>query len=323
MKALRRWIDPFVLLLLVALLAGLLIPVPEAARAPVNTIARTGIMVLFFTYGLRLPTKEVLAGLRNVRLQGSILGVTFVLWPLIGIALAWAMAPLIGPALATGVLFLSVLPSTVQGSVALTSIARGNIPAAICAATISNVVGMVATPLLVLALMGSVATTGLSGMRSVLLQLLLPFVLGQVCSRWLGAWIRRRTLLTMLVDRIAITVMLFNAVSAATAQGVWSQVHWSMLITLGAFSLALLAGISGLLWFVGPRIGLALPERIVFLLGGSQKSLATGLPMGAVLFPAATLATLVVPLIMYHQLQLILGAVLARHLSRRADDEAS
>lgn len=323
MKALRRWIDPFVLLLLTALLAGLLIPVPEAARAPVNTIARTGIMVLFFTYGLRLPTKEVLAGLRNVRLQGSILGVTFVLWPLLGIALSWAMAPLIGPALATGVLFLSVLPSTVQGSVALTSIARGNIPAAICAATISNVVGMVATPLLVLALMGSVATTGVSGMRSVLLQLLLPFVLGQVCSRWLGGWIRRRKLLTMLVDRIAITVMLFNAVSAATAQGVWSQVHWSMLITLGAFSLALLAGVSGLLWFVGPRMGLALPERIVFMLGGSQKSLATGLPMGAVLFPAATLATLVVPLIMYHQLQLILGAVLARHLSRRADDEAS
>ena len=319
----RRWIDPFVLLLLAALLAGLLIPVPEAARAPVNTIARTGIMVLFFTYGLRLPTKEVLAGLRNFRLQGSILGVTFVLWPLIGIALAWAMAPLIGPALATGVLFLSVLPSTVQGSVALTSIARGNIPAAICAATISNVVGMVATPLLVLALMGSVATTGLSGMRSVLLQLLLPFVLGQVFSRWLGHWIRRRKLLTMLVDRIAITVMLFNAVSAATAQGVWSQVHWSMLITLGAFSLALLAGISGLLWFVGPRMGLALPERIVFLLGGSQKSLATGLPMGAVLFPAATLATLVVPLIMYHQLQLILGAVLARHLARRADGGAS
>ena len=323
MKALRRWIDPFVLLLLTALLAGLLIPVPEAARAPVNTIARTGIMVLFFTYGLRLPTKEVLAGLRNVRLQGSILGVTFVLWPLLGIALSWAMAPLIGPALATGVLFLSVLPSTVQGSVALTSIARGNIPAAICAATISNVVGMVATPLLVLALMGSVATTGVSGMRSVLLQLLLPFVLGQVCSRWLGGWIRRRKLLTMLVDRIAITVMLFNAVSAATAQGVWSQVHWSMLITLGAFSLTLLAGVSGLLWFVGPRMGLALPERIVFMLGGSQKSLATGLPMGAVLFPAATLATLVVPLIMYHQLQLILGAVLARHLSRRADDEAS
>ncbi|MGC0252138.1 bile acid:sodium symporter family protein [Pseudactinotalea sp. Z1748] len=323
MKALRRWIDPFVLLLLAALLAGLLIPVPEAARAPVNTIARAGITVLFFTYGLRLPTREVLAGLRNIRLQGSILGVTFVLWPLLGIALSWALAPLIGPALATGVLFLSVLPSTVQGSVALTSIARGNIPAAICAATISNVVGMVATPLLVLALMGSVATTGMSGMRSVLLQLLLPFVVGQVLSRWVGPWIRGRRLLTLLVDRIAITVMLFNAVSAATAQGVWSQVHWSMLITLGAFSLALLAGVSGLLWFAGPRLGLALPERIVFLLGGAQKSLATGLPMGAVLFPAATLATLVVPLIMYHQLQLILGAVLARQLARRADDDAS
>lgn len=319
MKGVRRWIDPFVVLLLATLLAGLLVPVPEAARAPVDAVARAGIMALFFTYGLRLPTREVLDGLRNVRLQGAMLAMTFVLFPLIGLGLSWATTPLIGPAMAAGVLFLSVLPSTVQGSVALTSIARGNIPAAITAATTSNVVGMVATPLLVLALMGTSASAGLGGLRSVLVQLLLPFVVGQLLSRWAGAWIEKRKVLTMVVERAAIIVMLFNAVSAATAQGVWTEVHWSMLITVGVLSLALLAGVSGLLWFAGPRLGLALPERIVLLLGGSQKSLATGLPMGAVLFAPATLATLVVPLIIYHQMQLILGAVLARQLGRRAD----
>lgn len=323
MRALRRWIDPFVVMLLAVLAAGLFIPVPQGLAAPLDVVARAGITLLFFTYGLRLPTKEVLAGLRNIRLQGVILAMTFVLWPLLGLGLSWATAPLIGAALASGVLFLSVLPSTVQGSVALTSIARGNIPSAITAATTSNVVGMVATPLLVLALMGASASTGLGGLRSVLLQLLLPFVLGQLLSRWAGQWVRSRKWVTMLVDRVAIMLMLFNAVSAATAQGVWSQVHWSMIITLIALSLALLAGVSGLLWFLGPRLGLALPERIVLLLAGSQKSLATGLPMGAVLFAPATLATLVVPLIIYHQLQLILGAVLARQLGQRDDGGSS
>lgn len=322
MKALRRWIDPFVVMLLAVLAAGLFIPVPDAAREPLDVVARAGITLLFFTYGLRLPTREVVAGLRNIRLQGVILAMTFVAWPLIGLGLSWATAPVIGAALASGVLFLSVLPSTVQGSVALTSIARGNIPSAITAATTSNVVGMVATPLLVLVLMGESASTGLGGLRSVLLQLLLPFVVGQVLSRWAGPWVRSRKWLTMVVDRGAIMLMLFNAVSAATAQGVWSQVHWSMILTLIALSLALLAGVSGLLWFAGPRLGLALPERIVLLLAGSQKSLATGLPMGAVLFAPATLATLVVPLIIYHQLQLVLGAVLARQLGQRADGGA-
>ena len=323
MSTLRRWVDPFVLLLLATLAAGLLVPVPEAARGPLDVTARAGIALLFFTYGLRLPTREVHAGLRNIRLQGTILAVTFVLWPLVGLGLSWASGPLIGTALATGVVFLSVLPSTVQGSVALTSIAKGNIPAAITAATASNVAGMVLTPLLVLLLMGQVATPGFGGVRSVLVQLLLPFVLGQLLSRWAGEWVRQRKWVTLVVDRTAICLMLFNAVSAATAQGAWAQVHWSMLVTVGVLALALLAGMSALLWFSGPKLGLALPERIVLMLAGSQKSLATGLPMGAVLFSPATLATLVVPLIIYHQLQLILGAMLAGQLARRAGGGAA
>src|SRR5690625_2751685 len=172
MSTLRRWVDPFVLLLLATLAAGLLVPVPETARGPLDVTARAGIALLFFTYGLRLPTREVhaglrnirlqgtilavtfalwplvglgpcggsaraaialqsfacglllparegQAGLRNIRLQGTILAVTFVLWPLVGLGLSWASGPMIGTALATGVVFLSVLPSTVQGSVAL------------------------------------------------------------------------------------------------------------------------------------------------------------------------------------------------------------
>ena len=310
------------LLLLAALTAGLLVPVPDHVRPAVNDAASVGVAVLFLSYGLRLPTSEVLAGVRNVVLQGAILASTFVVFPLLGLLLSLVAAPVIGPELAAGVLFLSVLPSTVQGSVALTSIAKGNVPAAITAATLSNVLGMILTPVLVLWLMDASANAGLGGLRSVLGQLLLPFIVGQLLSRWAGAWIRRRKALTVALDRGVIMFMLFNAVSAATAQGVWAQVHWSMLVVVAAISLAVLTGTTASLWFLSPHLRLGAEERTVLTLCGSQKSLATGLPIGAVLFAPTTLATLVVPLIIYHQLQLIAGAVLARRIAKGSASDA-
>lgn len=312
MSALKRWLDPFILMLLAALAAGLLLPVPDGVLAVIRTAAQVAITVLFFTYGLRLPTREVLAGLRHVRLQGVILVMTFVIFPMIGLLASWALRPVLGEALATAVLFTCLLPTTIQGAVALTSVARGNVSAAICATTISNVLGMLITPLLVLVLMGAVALPGFGGIRSVLLQLLLPFVIGQLLSRWAGEWIRSAKRLTLVIDRGAITLMLFSAVAYATAQGVWSQVDWQHLVVLLVASAVILTAVSTMLWLLGPRLGLARADRIVLLFCGSHKSLATGLPIAAVLFPPAAVATMAVPLIMYHQLQLVAGAVLAR-----------
>lgn len=316
---LKRWVDPFVLMLLGTLVLGIIVPVPESMREGISTAGLVAIFVLFFAYGLRLPTREVLAGMRHIRLQGAILSSTYLIFPALGLLASWAMRPLIGEALAAGVLFLSLLPSTIQGSVAITSVARGNVAAAICAATVSNVLGIIATPLLVLWLMGADSGADLSGFWSILLNLLLPFVLGQLLSRWLGRWVRERAWLTLLIDRGSIVIVLFGAVSSATADGVWTQVSVGMLLTLVALAALLLSVMLAITWWGSGALRLSLPDRVPVMMCGVQKSLATGLPMAIVLFPAATVATVALPVILYHQLQLVVCVILARGLADRAE----
>jgi sodium/bile acid cotransporter 7 len=115
-------------------------------------------VLLFFLYGARMATGEVWAGLRSWRLQGSMLAATYVAFPVLGLLVQLLPDAVISAELKTGLLYLSLLPSTVQASAVFTSVARGNVAGAITGATISNVVGIVLTPLLVGVLM--VRTSG-------------------------------------------------------------------------------------------------------------------------------------------------------------------
>ncbi|WP_454041125.1 bile acid:sodium symporter family protein [Cellulosimicrobium sp. Marseille-Q8652] len=328
---LSRWVDPFVVTLLVVLVLGLVVPVGEDAQRVVDVVADVAVTVLFLVYGMRLSTREVWAGLRNWRLQGGILASTYVVFPLLGLVVAWAVAPVIGDGLAVGVLFLALLPSTVQSSVAFTSVARGNVAGAICGATVSNVLGMVVTPLLVLWLLSDAsgasagasggaddgALDGLGGLRTVLLQLLVPFVVGQLLQPWVGDWVRARRWLTLAVDRGTILVVVFGAVAAASSAGVWSSVSgWAIVALLGVSAL-LLAAMLAITWWGGAALRLPRADRVALLMCGSKKSLATGLPMASVLFPVAVAGVVAVPVIVFHQLQLVVCAVLARRLALR------
>ncbi|MPV37919.1 bile acid:sodium symporter [Georgenia subflava] len=313
-----RTFDPFVVALLTTMVVGLVVPVPAYARQVLTVAGDVAVTVLFLVYGMRLSTREVLGGLRNVRLQGSILASTYLLFPVLGIILYAVADPLVGAALAAGLLYLTLLPSTVQSSVAFTSIARGDVAGAICAATVSNVLGMVLTPLLVLLVMDRSGSVGLGGLRDVLLQLLLPFVVGQLLQPLVGGWVRARRWLTLTVDRGTILVVVLGAVAAATAAGVWETVSAGTIVALLALCAVLLAAMLAATWWGGRALGLGLPGRVALLMCGSKKSLATGLPMAAVLFPVATAATVAVPVIVFHQLQLVVCAVLARRLARRA-----
>lgn len=323
---LSRWVDPFVVTLLVVLVLGLVVPVGPDAQRVVDAVADVAVTVLFLVYGMRLSTREVWAGLRNWRLQGGILAATYVVFPVLGLVTAWAIEPLVGAPLAAGVLYLSLLPSTVQSSVAFTSVARGNVAGAICGATVSNVAGMVVTPLLVLWLMsgpGGAAggadgpTGGLGGLRTVLLQLLLPFVVGQLLQPWVGDWVRARRWLTLGVDRGTILVVVFGAVAAASSAGVWSSVSGWSIVALLVVSALVLAAMLALTWWGGAALRLSTEDRIALLMCGSKKSLATGLPMASVLFPVAVAGVVAVPVIVFHQLQLVVCAVLARRLALR------
>lgn len=319
----RAAVDPFVLALVLTLAAGLLLRPPAAAVAALDVAADVAVAVLFLLYGMRLPTPEVLAGLRDLRLHSAVLASTFVAFPLLGLATSALARPVLGDSLADGLLFLTLLPSTVQSSVALTSVARGDVPAAISAATVSNVLGMALTPALVLLTLGRAGSVGPAGLRAVLLQLLAPFVVGQLLQRWTGHWLRARRPLTTAVDRGTVLLVVLAAVVAAGAAGVWADVSAGQLAGLVAVSLALLAVALAATWWGGAALGLPLPGRITLLMCGSKKSLATGLPMAAVLFPAAVAAPLAVPVIVFHQLQLVVCAVIARRLALRAGDARS
>jgi solute carrier family 10 (sodium/bile acid cotransporter), member 7 len=321
---LSRWVDPFVVTLVLVMVLGLVVPVAPGAQRVVDVAADVAVTVLFLVYGMRLSTREVWAGLRNWRLQGGILAATYVVFPLLGLGVAWAITPLVGGPLAAGMLYLSLLPSTVQSSVAFTSVARGNVAGAICGATVSNVLGMVLTPLLVLWLMSDAqggaaagAGHGLGGLRTVLLQLLLPFVVGQLLQPWVGDRVRARRWLTLGVDRGTILIVVFSAVAAASAAGVWADVSGWAVVALLAVSGAFLAVMLGLTWWGGKALRLPVEDRVALLMCGSKKSLATGLPMASVLFPVAVAGVIAVPVIVFHQLQLVVCAVLARRLALR------
>lgn len=316
----RRWIDPFLVGLLSMLAIGLLVPIPAGVLGVLDIASDVAIVVLFLLYGARLGTRDVLAGLRNVKLQGSALLVTFVLFPLVGLALSTLAEPVLGRTLAMGVLYVSLLPSTVQSSVALVGVARGNVAGAITAATISNVLGMVLTPMLVLVLMHTSSSTGSGGLRSVLLLLLAPFVLGQLVQPLIGRYVRAHKKVTTLWDRGTILLVVLVAVATATAAGVWSTVSAWTLVGVIAVSAVMLAVALAATWFGGRALGLPIEDRIALLMCGSQKSLATGMPMLGALFPAAVAGPIAVPVIVFHQLQLIVSSALARRLARRPEE---
>lgn len=330
MEKLRSRVDPFIVALVGVLLLGLVVPLPAPVLPVLRHIGTGAVALLFFLYGARLATQEVFAALSNWRLQGAILVSTFVVFPLLGWLVSRLAAPFVGAGFAAGILYLSLLPSTIQSAVVFVSVARGNVAAAISGATVSNVLAMVVTPLLVLWLMAPVIVSdaeaggataagaiGLDRLQGILLGLLLPFVLGQMVQPRLGDWVRAHKPLTVGVDRGTILLLVFTAVVSATAAGTWVGVSPWALVLLLVISAVLLTVMLCLTWFGGRALGLSLPDRIALLDCGSTKSLATGLPMAGVLLPYALLGAVAVPVIIFHQLQLITCSVIARRLARR------
>lgn len=321
LKSLTTYFDPFVASILLILALGIWIPIDQSWITFLQQVGTWAVTTLFFVYGMRLPTKEVWEGLTNTRLQLSILGATFLVFPLFGWLLAAVFTPLLGVTFALGVIYLSLLPSTVQSSVSFTSIAGGNIAGAVCAATFSNISGMFITPLLVWLFMGANSGISTDSVVDVLLKLLLPFILGQLLQPFVGARVRHAKYLTKTVDRGTILIVVAAGISGATARGLWStvtgwQVMWLMLVC-GLLLFCLLT----LTWAWGSHLDLPYGDKVALLMCGSKKSLATGLPMAAIIFSPQVVAAVTIPVIVFHQIQLVVAAVLARRLAIRSVGE--
>lgn len=277
------------------------------------------IALLFFLHGARLSREAVFAGMTHWRLHLTVFAFTFVAFPILGL-LAKGLAPWAMPdSLAMGVLFLACLPSTVQSSIAFTSIAGGNVPAAICSASASNLLGVFLTPLLVALLMRVHGGGGMSldSVWAIMLQLLVPFVAGQVARRWIGAWVGRHRKLVGLVDRGSIVMVVYGAFSEAVIHGLWHQMSLEGLAVMVVVDIILLAIVLFATTHAARLLGFDRSDEIAIVFCGSKKSLASGVPIANILFAGPQVGMIVLPLMLFHQIQLMACATLARRYARR------
>ncbi len=313
-------IDPLVRLLVVAIVLATVLPVTGDGREIARFVSDAAIFLLFLLNGLRLPRAEVARGIGNWRFL-----LPLFVWCFLGLGavgwLAWqAGAAILPEQVALGLLFLGLLPSTVQSATAYSSLAGGNVATSVVAAAVINVAGVFVTaPLFALA--AGTASTGidLGGLERIATILLLPFALGQLLQGWAGGWVKDHKPLVSWMDRGSIAIAVYVAFSGAVEQGLWSRVDagaWAgLLVTVGLF---LAIGFGGS-WLLGGALGLARPERISFLFAGAQKSIALGAPLATVLFPPAVAGLLLLPVLVYHLLQLVLSAPLANRLNPRPE----
>jgi len=293
-----------------------ILPISGEPAQAFSVGTQAAVTLLFFLHGARLSRDVVLAGVTHWRLHLFVLASTFIVFPILGLIII-AIPGLTTPAIGTGILFLCVLPSTIQSSIAFTSIAGGNVPAAICSASASNILGMFLTPLLVGLLFHTQGNSSISieAVESILLMLLAPFILGQLVQPLVGQWLRRHRPLTQIVDRGSILMVVYGAFSEATISGLWQSLSIGDLSAIVGIDIVLLVAVLCFTYYVSGWLGFNRADRIAITFCGSKKSLASGAPMASVIFAGQNIGSIVLPLMLFHQIQLMACAVLARRFA--------
>ncbi|WP_344311330.1 bile acid:sodium symporter family protein [Fodinicola feengrottensis] len=314
----RLPVDPFILAILATVGLAALLPASGIGTAIASRATTVVIGLLFFLYGARLSTQAAWEGIKHWRLHAVVMASTFVLFPVLGLAARVLVPSVLTPQLYAGVLFLCVLPSTVQSSIAFTSIAGGNVAAAICSASLSNLAGVVISPLLVGTFLAASGGINASSIQDIALQLLAPFLLGQVARRWIADWVQRHHKVLSLVDRGSILLVVYTAFSAGVAAGIWHRLSGWQLFALLLVDVVLLAVVLTVTSLSARALKFSRPDQITIVFCGSKKSLATGLPMANILFAAHGVGLVVLPLMLFHQIQLMACAWLARRYAAKA-----
>lgn len=320
---LRRLLpDRFLLVLIATVVLASLLPATGRWLTLIGWVSNAAIVLLFFLHGARLSPQAVLDGARRWRLQGAILLFGYGVIPLVGLAAAHLLQGWWQPGLILGLIFLAVLPTTVQSSIAYASIAGGNVVASVIASAASNLLGVVLAPAL-FALLAASAMGGvsLSGVGRIAALLLLPFALGQLLRRPVAPVIARHKAVAGYMDKITIVLAVYVAFSGAVTEGLWHRVSPAEIAAVAAVALTLLVAAMAGAWMLGGAMRLGHADRASFLFAASHKSLATGAPMARVLFPPALAGFVILPLMIYHQLQLMLSAIVAARLSTGVSDE--
>jgi sodium/bile acid cotransporter 7 len=284
------------------------------------------VSLLFFLHGAKLSREAILGGIGHWRLHLVVTGTTFGLFALLGWVLRPVLEPLVTPNMYIGILYLCALPSTVQSAIALVSMARGNIPAAVCAASASTLMGVVLTPVMLGLLLTQQAggvTIGnpLEAAGRIGLQLLLPFIAGHLMRPLIAGFLKQRASVVKVVDQGSILLVVYAAFSRAVIEGIWGQVPLSALAGLLVVCAVLLGLVLVLTTWGSRHMGFSKEDEVTIVFCGSTKSLISGVPMAKVLFAASVAGAIVLPLMLFHQMQLMVCSVLAQRYAKRAAAE--
>jgi sodium/bile acid cotransporter 7 len=321
----RFGFDRYMLLLVLTVALATVLPARGAVATVLSHVTYWVIALLFFLYGAKLTTATIVAGLANWRLQLSVLALTFVLFPVLALALKPLSLIWLPTAIGVGFLYIGCMPSTVQSSIAFTAVSEGNVAGAVCAASISNLIGVVLSPLLFAALIPQGTGYGIdpSAIWKIVQQILLPFALGQVCRPLLAGWLARYRKATTVVDRGSILLIVYAAFSAGVVNGIWQVISAPSLMVLVALCGILLAAVMGAAVGMARATGMDHADLMALLYCGSTKSLATGLPMAGILFAGQDISLIILPLMLFHLLQLGVCAIISQRMAGRLDPRAA
>ncbi len=316
--------DPFMLALLSSLALATFLPASGAAAVVVDWLSNITVVLLFFFHGAKLARSSVIAGLTHWRLHVVILACTFVMFPLLGLSLSKVFGGFLSPALWTGILYMGALPSTVQSSIAFVSLAKGNVPAAVASASASQVLGVLLTPVLVSLLSGAQGgEVPVSGIGKVALQILLPFIAGHLLRPWIGDFVHRYKSTISITDRATILIAVYSAFSGAVIEGIWHRLPLPDFLVLFALCCLMLALALLFTCTVARKLGFSRDDETVIVFCGTKKSLVQGVPMARVLFAGPDLGLILLPIMIFHQVQLMVCAWIARRYAKQVQDRGA
>ena len=313
-------VDRFTILLVLMVLLASILPISGQWADGFNTLTTVAIAILFFLHGAKLSREAVVQGMMHWRLHSLVFAFTFIVFPLLGILSKPILQPLLGDALYLGFLFMCFLPSTVQSSIAFTSVAGGNVAGAVCSASFSNIIGMFITPILVgFFILGQTnhAYDPTSAILKIVALLLVPFILGQLLRTWIYPYMLKVPKLVKAFDQGSILMVVYGAFSSAVIAGLWQQLDALTLFYLILSCSVLLTAIMLLAFYIPKWLGFNRQDQITIFFCGSKKTLASGVPMAQILFAGQPMGMLVLPIMIFHQIQLMVCGVIAAKWSKQ------
>ena len=312
-------LDRFTILLVLMVLLATLLPISGQLAYYFNILTTVAIAVLFFLHGAKLSREAVIEGMLHWRMHALVFIFTFLIFPLIGLLSRPVLEPVLGQQLYWGFLFMCFLPSTVQSSIAFTSMAKGNVAGAVCSASFSNIIGMFITPILVSYFILGQSQHDFDPTKSIVqitLLLLVPFILGQLLRPFIFPQMRKFPSVVKVFDQGSILMVVYGAFSSAVVAGLWQQVSRITLIYLTLACSVLLTVVMLLALYLPKWLGFNQADQITIFFCSSKKTLASGVPMAQILFIGQPLGMIVLPIMIFHQIQLMVCGVIANHWSK-------